>query len=102
MFTIACADVDSDRSVQMTFGPACGTVRRYSTKALRTSSLRGILLPDLPLLAESWRQMVRPISPWESLVIHQVSLAISLALRPVLADRRKMSRFLVGCRVVER
>jgi hypothetical protein len=36
------------------------------------------------------------------LVIHQVSLAISLALNPALADKRKTSLLLVGCRVVER
>ena len=51
------------------------------------------------LLAKSCRQMARPISPRESLVIHQVKRAISLALRPVLTDSRNMSRFLAGCLV---
>jgi hypothetical protein len=72
-FTIACGEVAKARSVLITYGPACGTVLRYSIRAFRSSSLIGIILPDLPLLAVSWRQIARPISPWESLVIHQVS-----------------------------
>jgi len=60
----------------------------------------GITLPDFPLLAESWRQMARPISPWASLVIHQVSRAISFARRPALADNRKIKWFLSGRRVL--
>ena len=45
------------------------------------------------------RQIIRPISPWESLVIHQVSRAISLALKPAFADRRKMTLFRAACLV---
>jgi hypothetical protein len=44
--------------------------------------------------------MALPTSPCESFVIHQVKWAISLALRPALAERRKISRFLVGQRVL--
>src|SRR5579863_4767824 len=111
MFTIACADVDWDRSVLITKGPAglmsfgralLSTSSRYSISAFLTSSFSGILRPDLPLLAESSRQISQPIWPWESLVIHHVSFAISFALSPALADSRKMSRFLFACRVVER
>src|SRR5579872_6149642 len=101
MLTIACAEVDWDRSVLITKGPAglmsfgrafLNTSSRYSISAVLTSSFRGIRRPDLPLLAESSRQISQPIWPWESLVIHQVSLAISFALRPALADSRKMRR----------
>jgi hypothetical protein len=48
-------------SVQITWGPACGTVLRYSIRAVLSSSLIGIIRPDFPLLAESRRQMARPI-----------------------------------------
>ena len=100
---MACGEVFSDLSVQMTCGPTNEMTRfRYSMSASLTSSLRGIVLPDLPLLAVSWRHMARPISPWESFVIHHVSLAISLALRPALTDRRKMTRFLAACLVLAR
>src|SRR4029077_10952205 len=103
MFTIACGDVDRPRSVLMTKGPANLITRfLYSIRAFLTSSFRGMILPDFPLLAESSRQMVQPISPWESLVMSQVNRATSLALRPALTDRRKMRRFLSGCLVVER
>ena len=54
MFTMAWAEVSSDRSVQMTWGPAYDrTVSLYSIRACLTSSLRGMNRPDLPLLAES-------------------------------------------------
>src|SRR5271156_1604212 len=98
--TIAWGEVASALSVQITWGPACGTVWRYSTRAILSSSLIGIIRPDFPLLAESRRQMARPISPWESLVIHQVSRAISLALKPALADRRNITRFRAACLVL--
>jgi hypothetical protein len=45
-------------------------------------------------------EAVLGLSPWESLVIHQVSRAISLALKPALLDRRKIKRFLSGRRVL--
>src|SRR3954447_25537705 len=100
MLTIACGDVWRDRSVLMTYLPAIDfTSFRYTMMASLTSSLSGIILPDFPLLAESSRHMARPTSPCESFVIHQVKLAISLALRPALTERRKISRFLVGCLV---
>src|SRR5260221_10615431 len=103
MFTIAWGEVDNDLSVLMTWGPANGvTSFRYSMRASLTSSLSGIILPDFPLLAESSRHIDQPTSPWESFVIHQVKWAISLALRPALAESRKMSRFLAGQRVVAR
>src|SRR5579863_9705836 len=101
MFTMACAEVDWDRSVLITKGPAglmsfgralLNTSSRYSISAVLISSFRGIRRPDLPLLAESRRQISQPISPWESFVIHQVSFAISLALSPALADSTKMRR----------
>jgi len=54
-----------------------GTGAWDSIRAVLSSSLIGIIRPDLPLLAESWRQMARPISPWESFVMNQLNFDIS-------------------------
>ena len=67
-----------------------------------TCSFSGILRPDLPLLAESSRQISHPTWPVESFTISHVNLAISFALRPALADSRKISRSLFAYLVVDR
>jgi hypothetical protein len=54
MLTIAWGEVDSARSALMTKGPVKeSTSFRYSMRASLTSSFRGIIRPDRPLLAES-------------------------------------------------
>jgi hypothetical protein len=83
--------------VQITWGPACGTVSRYSTRADLSSSLIGVIRPDFPLLAESFRQMVRPISPWESLVIpHSIGVPEGVAVHVIEHRARHRARAAQG------
>src|ERR1700722_13430240 len=102
-FTTACGDIPLDLSLwirKVLIG--IQIVSAYSRSAVLSSSFIGITRPDRPLLAVSSRRMAWPIWPRASVTILQVRQAISLALRPALTDRRKMTLFLAGQRVLAR